>query len=143
MCGTQIVWDKNRLEKVKEPVMTIDALRKLSFGQCVIIRQRKNPYLSWLKSFDSYGLKLPETPELQERRLPEAQIYDIRDSFKQKKRQEEKPLKNFEIDTEKILKEEEIRLKQGEEYQVLSHFRDSESKDHPMKKGEGLGLNEI
>ena len=41
MCGTKIRWDTNRKDKVREPVLSTDALRKLSFGQAVIIRQRK------------------------------------------------------------------------------------------------------
>lgn len=99
MCGTKIRWDKNRQDKVKEPVLSTDALRKLSFGQAVIIRQRKNPFITWLKRFDRYGLDLPKTEEIPERVLPKTPVFDIKEEFEKRKITKENNQKNFEIET--------------------------------------------
>ncbi len=61
--------------------MSTDALQKLNFGEAVIIRQRKNPYKARLRPFDRYGFKLPDTPEPEERELPETAVFDIAEAI--------------------------------------------------------------
>ena len=119
MCGTKIRWDVNRKDKVKEPVLSTDALRKLSFGQAVIIRQRKNPFITWLKRFDRYGFILPQTQELEERALPKTPVFDIKEEFERRKKQDENHQKNFEIEAavrskEQQMKPEEMTVKETE-----------------------------
>jgi len=82
LCGSKIVWNHNRQEKEIVPVMSTDALQKLNFGEAVIIRQRKNPYKARLRPFNRYGFKLPDTPEPEERELPETPVFDIREKWK-------------------------------------------------------------
>ena len=82
LCGSKIVWNHNRQEKELVPVMSTDALQKLSFGEAVIIRQRKNPYKARLKRFDRYGFRLPETSEPKERELPDTPVFNIADAIK-------------------------------------------------------------
>ena len=82
LCGSKIVWNHNRQEKEIVPVMSTDALQKLSFGEAVIIRQRKNPYKARLRSFNRYGFRLPDTPEPEERELPETTIFNIAEAIK-------------------------------------------------------------
>ena len=84
LCGSKIVWNHNRQEKEIVPVMSTDALQKLSFGEAVIIRQRKNPYKARLRPFNRYGFRLPETPEPEERELPETTIFNIAEAIKQR-----------------------------------------------------------
>lgn len=82
LCGSKIVWNHNRQEKEIVPVMSTDALQKLNFGEAVIIRQRKNPYKARLRPFNRYGFRIPETPEPEERELPETPVFDIREKWK-------------------------------------------------------------
>ena len=84
LCGSKIVWNHNRQEKEIVPVMSTDALQKLNFGEAVIIRQRKNPYKTRLRPFDRYRFRLPETPEPEERELPETPVFNIAEAIKSK-----------------------------------------------------------
>jgi hypothetical protein len=84
LCGSKIIWNHNRQEKEIVPVMSTDALQKLSFGEAIIIRQRKNPYRARLKPFNRYGFKLPETPEPEERELLDTPVFNITDAIKSK-----------------------------------------------------------
>ena len=85
LCGSKIVWNHNRQEKEIVPVMSTDALQKLSFGEAVIIRQRKNPYKARLKPFNRYGFRLPDTPEPEDRELPETPVFDIHKKWEELK----------------------------------------------------------
>ena len=128
LCGTKIIWNRNKNDKVEEPVLSTDALHKLSMGECVIIRQRRNPYKARLKSFDKYGFKLPKTLEIEERRLPETPIFDIADALKRRKGStasieiKEKKEKDPKKDQEKDKDENCSNLLQ-------------------IKKGDGMGFN--
>lgn len=82
LCGSKIVWNHNRQEKEIVPVMSTDALQKLNFGEAIIIRQRKNPYKARLKPFNRYGFRLPETPEPDERELPDSPVFNIAEAIK-------------------------------------------------------------
>ena len=84
LCGSKIVWNQNRQEKENVPVLSTDALSKLSIGEAVIIRQRRNPTLQRLRAFDRYCFHLPETPTILEHRLPEAMIFDLKEEFEKK-----------------------------------------------------------
>ena len=85
LCGSKIVWNQNRQEKESVPVLSTDALSKLSMGEAVIIRQRRNPTLQRLRAFDRYCFHLPDTPPVPEHKLPEAQIFDLKEEFEKKK----------------------------------------------------------
>ena len=85
LCGSRIVWNQNRQEKESVPVLSTDALSKLSMGEAVIIRQRRNPTLQRLRAFDQYRFHLPETPAIPEHKLPEAMIFDLKEEFEKKK----------------------------------------------------------
>ena len=82
LCGSKIIWNHNRQEKEIVPVMSTDALQKLNFGEAIIIRQRKNPYKARMKPFSRYGFRLPETPEPEERELPDTPVFNIEDAMK-------------------------------------------------------------
>ena len=82
LCGSKIIWNHNRQEKETVPLLSTDALSKLSMGEAVIKRQRMNPINTRLRSFDRYVFRLPETPVLPDRRLPTAQFFSIDDEFK-------------------------------------------------------------
>ena len=82
LCGSKIVWNHNRQEKELVPVMSTDALQKLSFGEAIIIRQRKNPYKARLRPFKKYGFRPPETPEPEERELPDTPVFNIAEAIK-------------------------------------------------------------
>lgn len=84
LCGSKIVWNQNRQEKESVPVLSTDTLSKLSMGEAVIIRQRRNPTLQRLRAFDRYCFHLPETPAILEHRLPEAMIFDLKEEFEKK-----------------------------------------------------------
>lgn len=118
LCGTKIIWNKNKNDKVEEPVLSTDALQKLSMGECVIIRQRKNPYKARLRSFDKYGFKLPKTLDIPERKLPDTPIFDISDALRRRKAatstldKEEKKEKDIKKDEVKEKKENCSKLLQ-------------------------------
>ena len=85
LCGSRIIWNQNRQEKESVPVLSTDALSKLSMGEAVIIRQRMNPTLQRLRGFDRYCFRLPDTPQIPEHKLPEAMIFDLKEEFEKKK----------------------------------------------------------
>lgn len=131
ICGSKIIWNHNRQEKETVPVLSTDALSKLSMGEVVIKRQRMNPILTRLRSFDRYCFKLPKTPDLPDRRLPEAPFFSIHDEF-----HKIKPISEGDIIAEKNRED-------------TAEKEDSESYDHPvkeengeMKEGQEVGLVE-
>ena len=131
LCGSKIIWNQNRQEKETVPVLSTDALSKLSMGEVVIKRQRMNPILTRLRSFDRYCFRLPETPGLPDRRLPEAPFFSIHDEF-----HKIKPISEGDIIAEKNRED-------------TAEKEDSESYDHPvkeengeMKEGQEVGLVE-
>ena len=63
----------------------VTATPTLSMGEAVIIRQRRNPTLQRLRAFDRYCFHLPDTPPVPEHKLPEAQIFDLKEEFEKKK----------------------------------------------------------
>ena len=85
LCGSKIIWNHNRQEKEMVPVFSTDALSKLSMGEVVIKRQRMNPSNPRLRSFNRYCFKLPETPDLSERRVPETPIFNLKEEYEKKK----------------------------------------------------------
>ena len=85
LCGSKIIWNHNRQEKEMVPVFSTDALSKLSMGEAVIKRQRMNPSNPRLRSFNRYCFKLPETPDLPERRVPETPIFNLKEEYEKKK----------------------------------------------------------
>ena len=89
LCGSKIIWNHNRQEKETVPVLSTDALSKLSMGEVVIKRQRMNPINTRLRSFDRYIFRLPETPVLPNRKLPDVQFFSIDDEFKKIKKKTE------------------------------------------------------
>lgn len=89
LCGSKIVWNHNRQEKEIVPVLSTDALSKLSMGEVVIKRQRMNPYVARLRSFDRYGFHLPDTPPIPERMLPETPVFDLIEAMKKRRGQNE------------------------------------------------------
>lgn len=120
LCGSKIVWNQNRQDKESVPVLSTDALSKLSMGEAVIIRQRMNPTLQRLRAYDRYCFHLPETPSFPEHKLPEAMIFDLKEEFDKRKRnmknagnadrKEEKRIEN-EIHTAAVNEKEEINTK--------------------------------
>ena len=126
LCGSKIIWNQNRQEKETVPVLSTDALSKLSMGEVVIKRQRMNPILTRLRRFDRYCFRLHETPDLPDRRLPEATFFNIHDEFYKIKPRSEGNIiaeKNHEDTAEKensvsngqSVKEEISDLKEGQE----------------------------
>ena len=126
LCGSKIVWNQNRQEKETVPVLSTDALSKLSMGEAVIKRQRMNPILTRLRSFDRYCFRLPETPELPDRRLTEAPFFSICDEFYKRipesegkiiaeKNHEDTVKKDDPISNDNPDKKETGDLKEGEE----------------------------
>lgn len=81
LCGSKIIWNHNKQEKETVPVLSTDALSKLSMGEAVIIRQRMNPTLTRLRAFDKYCFKMPYTPDLPERKFYEVPVFNIQDEF--------------------------------------------------------------
>ena len=130
LCGSKIVWNQNRQEKEPVPVLSTDALSKLSMGEAVIIRQRKNPTLQWLRAFDRYCFHLPDTPSIPEHKLPEAIIFDLKKEFDQRTKKEEKAGRTDH--KEEKQKEEETKA------DVINESGDAEI----SKEGDDLGLNE-
>lgn len=53
-CGKKIVYNKahNRYDEL--PVVSVDRLTHLSLGEAVILRQRRDPYITNLKAFNKY-----------------------------------------------------------------------------------------
>ena len=130
LCGSKIVWNQNRQEKESVPVLSTDALSKLSMGEAVIIRQRKNPTLQRLRAFDRYCFHLPDTPSVPEHKLPEAIIFDLKKEFDQRTKKEEKAGRTDH--KEEKQKEEETKT------DVINESGDAEI----SKEGDDLGLNE-
>ena len=91
-CGTRIRWDRNKQQKVEEPCISADRLGLLSMGEAVILRGRKNPYISRLLGFDSYNFtkNLPKTPHEDDKKLDNVQKYNILKAWKQKKDNDDK-----------------------------------------------------
>ncbi|MBR0420483.1 MAG: type IV secretory system conjugative DNA transfer family protein, partial [Erysipelotrichaceae bacterium] len=130
LCGSKIVWNQNRQEKESVPVLSTDALSKLSMGEAVIIRQRRNPMLQRLRAFDRYCFHLPETPTILEHKLPEAQIFDLKKEFDQRTKKEEK--------ADRINHKEEKQKEEETKADVINESGDAEI----SKEGDDLGLNE-
>ena len=78
-CGKGIKWDRNKNDKVTYDVVPKDRLTKLSLGEVVQIRARKNPYISRLLGFDDYNFvkHLPKTPHDEDRKLENVQKFNI------------------------------------------------------------------
>ena len=131
LCGSKIIWNHNRQEKETVPVLSTDALSKLSMGEVVIKRQRMNPILTRLRSFDRYCFRFPETPVLPDRKLPATQFFSIDDEFKKKKKKTE-----GRIIAEK--NHEETAVKDISENKVPS----AKEKAGEAKEGEEVGLVE-
>ena len=114
-CGSKIIWNHNRQEKEKVPVMSTDALSKLSMGEAVIIRQRMNPTLQRLRGFDRYCFTLPETLPVPEHQLPEALIFDLKEEFDKRKPKESSSsrseIKKEEKENEEVNSNEETQTK--------------------------------
>ena len=111
--------------------MSTDALSKLSMGEVVIKRQRMNPVLTRLRSFDRYCFRLPETPDLTGRRLPEAPFFSVHDEFFKIK-----PRSEGNIITEKI------REDTAEKENSVSGGPPVEEEADGMKEGQEVGLVE-
>ncbi|MBR2788966.1 MAG: type IV secretory system conjugative DNA transfer family protein [Erysipelotrichaceae bacterium] len=131
VCGSKIIWNHNRQEKETVPVLSTDALSKLSMGEVVIKRQRMNPILTRLRSFDRYCFRLPETPDLTDRRLPEAPFFSIHDEF-----YKIKPRSEGNTITEKI------REDTAEKENSVSGGQPVEEEACGMKEGQEVGLVE-
>lgn len=131
LCGSKIIWNHNRQEKETVPVLSTDALSKLSMGEVVIKRQRMNPMNTRLRSFDRYIFRLPETPVLPDRKLPDAQFFSIDDEFKKIKKKTE-----GRIITEK--NPEKAEKKDNSDNKTQS----AEGKTDEKKEGEEVGLVE-
>ena len=131
LCGSKIIWNHNRQEKETVPVLSTDALSKLSMGEVVIKRQRMNPILTRLRSFDRYCFRLPETPDLPDRRLLEAPFFSIHDEF-----YKIKPRSEGNIITEKI------REDTAEKENSVSGGQPVEEEAGGMKEGQEVGLVE-
>ncbi len=131
LCGSKIIWNQNRQEKETVPVLSTDALSKLSMGEVVIKRQRMNPILTRLRSFDRYCFRLPETPDLPDRRLLEAPFFSIHDEF-----YKIKPRSEGNIITEKI------REDTAEKENSVSGGQPVEEEADGMKEGQEVGLVE-
>lgn len=130
LCGSKIVWNQNRQEKESVSVLSTDALSKLSMGEAVIIRQRRNPTLQRLRAFDRYCFHLPETPTIPEHKLPEAQIFDLKKEFDQRTKKEKK--------VGRIDHKEEKQKEEETKADVINESGDAEI----SKEGDDLGLNE-
>ena len=130
LCGSKIVWNQNRQEKESVPVLSTDALSKLSMGEAVIIRQRRNPTLQRLRAFDRYCFHLPETQSIPEHKLSEAQIFDLKEEFDQRTKKEEK--------ADRIDHKEEKQKEEETKSDVINESGDAEI----SKEGDDLGLNE-
>ncbi len=115
LCGTKIVWNANRQEKESVPVLSTDALQKLSFGEAVIIRQRKNPFKTRLRPFDRYGFKVKESEETPERELPDPPVFDIGKAMENRRKAQVKP-RGDAADTRKaektVLKQKELPVRE-------------------------------
>ena len=78
-CGKGLRWDRNKNDKIQYDVVPKDRLMKLSLGEVVQIRARKNPYISRLLGFDDYCFvkNLPKTPHDEDRVLENVQKFNI------------------------------------------------------------------
>ena len=130
LCGSKIIWNHNRQEKEMVPVFSTDALSKLSMGEVVIKRQRMNPSNPRLRSFNRYCFKLPVTPDLPERKLPETPIFNMKEEYEKKKpkREEKLTVENMN-DRSKEKKDITIQNQQEEAAEEI-------------KGGDELGINE-
>ena len=112
------------------PVFSTDALSKLSMGEVVIKRQRMNPSNPRLRSFNRYCFKLPVTPDLPERKLPETPIFNMKEEYEKKKpKREEK------------LTVENLNNRSKEEKNQMVHNQQEEIAEE-IKGGDELGINE-
>lgn len=129
LCGSKIIWNHNRQEKEMVPVFSTDALSKLSMGEVVIKRQRMNPSNPRLRSFDRYCFKLPATPDLPERKLPETPIFNLKEEYEKKKPViDEAP----EAENDAKPKDKEITKQKKEKNNTV--------KDKSKRKGRGKGF---
>lgn len=130
LCGSKIIWNHNRQEKEMVPVFSTDALSKLSMGEVVIKRQRMNPSNPRLRSFNRYCFKLPVTPDLPERKLPETPIFNMKEEYEKKKpKREEK------------LTVENINDRSKEKKDITIQNQQEEAAEE-IKGGDELGINE-
>ncbi|MBR4461060.1 MAG: type IV secretory system conjugative DNA transfer family protein [Erysipelotrichaceae bacterium] len=119
LCGTKIIWNRNKNDKIEVPVMSTDTLQKLSMGEAVIIRQRKNPYKARLLPFNRYCFSLPDTVPLPERQLPETPFFDIEDSFRLRRNQTDDSALSKKPEKEK--KAEKSEIKKGDKAGFNEH----------------------
>ena len=82
-CGTKKIWDKNHNNWAEVPVLSTDALQHLSMGEAVVIRQRKNAYLTRMLGFDRYNFyhNLPKTPKDVDREMDNVVRYNLHKSL--------------------------------------------------------------
>lgn len=85
-CGKGLRWDKNQNQKVTYDVIPVDRLNKLSMGEVVQIRARKNAYISRLLAYDDYNFvkNLPKTPFDPDRKLDNVKKFNILKAWKQR-----------------------------------------------------------
>jgi len=130
LCGSKIIWNHNRQEKEMVPVFSTDALSKLSMGEVVIKRQRMNPSNPRLRSFNRYCFKLPVTPDLPERKLPETPIFNMKEEYEKKKPKREEKLTVENMNDRG--KEEKDKTDQNQQEEAAEE----------IKGGDELGINE-
>ena len=128
----------NRQEKETVPVLSTDALSRLSMGEVIIKRQRMNPIDTRFRSFDRYCFSLPDTSPLEERKLPEAMIYSLEQEFLTRNPAGEDTAK-IEMTPEKP--KDDGTKKNGPDTSDSKDQKKEEPAEDDMT-GDGLGINE-
>lgn len=139
-CGTRIRWDRNKQQKVEEPCIPADRLSLLSMGEAVIIRGRKNPYISRLLGFDSYKFvkNLPKTPHEEDKKLENVEKYNILKVWKQKKDADDKLRFEMEKAEKDTLKDKDVSndSKISNKTNRMSKAKQNAKKDNSSDKPE-------
>ena len=142
LCGSKIIWNRNKQEKEIVPVLSTDALSKLSMGEVVIKRQRMNPIDTRLRSFDRYFFKLPKTPDREVKNFPPVALFNLMDAFNERK----KKSKPDTAEKEELVNEEEKvpdnSLNEPEIKQEEVELIDETKEVKAVKKGEAYGFGE-
>ena len=85
--GDRLVWNKEKGSFDTEPVISTERLSRLSMGEAVILRQRRNPIITRLKGYNQYCFyrNKPMNGTAEERPLAKVRYFDLEKAWRHRK----------------------------------------------------------
>lgn len=81
--GNRLVWDKEKGNYKEEPVISTERLSRLSMGEAVILRQRRNPIVTRLRAYNRYSFYKNKYAgdNRVAKQLPKVKYFDLNNSY--------------------------------------------------------------